>query len=783
MAKIKLHLQEYGRLSEPQSKIPKVLKGEDGFSPIATVEKEGKVATITITDKNGTTTAEIYDGEGGGGGGGTTDYTDLTNKPKINNVTLSGSKSAADLGLATPLDIPDVSGFYTKPSSGIPASDLASGVIPDVSGFYEKPSGGIPKTDLASGVQVSLNKADTALQSYTETDPTVPNWAKQPTKPSYTASEIGALPDDTVIPSKTSDLTNDSGFISTETDPTVPSWAKQPTKPTYTASEVGALPDSTAIPVIDDTLTETGEAADAKAVGDEIAVISGSLSDLSDEFADLKVNQGFVKNTVFQLSFVQGNISDSKGTNSGSSHVIRTDAYYDVSDTDTLHVTFDRLEYPALLFCTFLYAPDGTFLSVDYKHQGSYDINVSSAGTVRFKVQREDSSTVISPSDGVNMVDAGYSTYLILASEDYVDTSLETAKAYTDSKTGLQEIIKTVWQTGKISDSGQDSGSSNTSYIRNTYTFQPPKAKVNYAIPTGINVDAYIYSGSDLSTFNRKSTGLSGSGSLTITLGEYLRLVANYSNSAAIDPAVGDTIIISYDADIPEIAADIDANRIASYVSFSMFSDIGVCGDSFASGGIYPSGTGITDYDISWPQVLARKCGITAYNYAVGGISTKDWLANSSRGLTKLLSDPAKKMYILNFGINDNTQINAGTFTLGTVDDIKSDYTQNPESFFGCYGRIIGNIQTHAPGAPIILLSVARPTERNMDASIQAIAEKCGLPYIQLTDDPYFDSGYFMGSFKNNHPLAYGYSGMASAIERLICRYIAEHPTYFKTYQ
>ena len=43
---------------------------------------------------------------------------------------------------------------------------------------------------------------------------------------------------------KTSQLTNDSGFITgyTETDPTVPSWAKQATKPTYTASEVGALP-------------------------------------------------------------------------------------------------------------------------------------------------------------------------------------------------------------------------------------------------------------------------------------------------------------------------------------------------------------------------------------------------------------------------------------------------------------------------------------------------------------------------------------------------------------
>lgn len=58
-----------------------------------------------------------------------------------------------------------------------------------------------------------------------------------------TPANIGALPDSTVIPSKTSDLTNDSGFITTETDPTVPSWAKQTTKPSYTASEVGAQDD------------------------------------------------------------------------------------------------------------------------------------------------------------------------------------------------------------------------------------------------------------------------------------------------------------------------------------------------------------------------------------------------------------------------------------------------------------------------------------------------------------------------------------------------------------
>lgn len=53
---------------------------------------------------------------------------------------------------------------YQKPVTGIPASDLAEGVIPDVSGFYSKPSTGIPKTDLAGGVQTSLGKADTAVQ-------------------------------------------------------------------------------------------------------------------------------------------------------------------------------------------------------------------------------------------------------------------------------------------------------------------------------------------------------------------------------------------------------------------------------------------------------------------------------------------------------------------------------------------------------------------------------------------------------------------------------------------
>lgn len=58
---------------------------------------------------------------------------------------------------------------------------------------------------------------------------------------------VSVLDDDVAkitVPTKTSDLTNDSGYITgyTETDPTVPSWAKQANKPSYAYSEISNTP-------------------------------------------------------------------------------------------------------------------------------------------------------------------------------------------------------------------------------------------------------------------------------------------------------------------------------------------------------------------------------------------------------------------------------------------------------------------------------------------------------------------------------------------------------------
>lgn len=81
------------------------------------------------------------------------------------------------------------------------------------------------------------------------------DWVKQQNKPTYTAEEVGALPDTTVIPSKTSDLQNDSGFLT-------------------------KIPDNY-LSGTDKTLSASGKAADAKVVGDKnVELLANILSKL-----------------------------------------------------------------------------------------------------------------------------------------------------------------------------------------------------------------------------------------------------------------------------------------------------------------------------------------------------------------------------------------------------------------------------------------------------------------------------------------------------------------------
>nr|DAJ96386.1 MAG TPA: hypothetical protein [Caudoviricetes sp.] len=84
-------------------------------------------------------------------------YTDLSNPPTIPSKT---SQLQNDSGFLTQHQ--DISGKQDKATL---EADVAAKGFTKNTGTYSKPTGGIPKSDLSDSVQASLGKADTALQT------------------------------------------------------------------------------------------------------------------------------------------------------------------------------------------------------------------------------------------------------------------------------------------------------------------------------------------------------------------------------------------------------------------------------------------------------------------------------------------------------------------------------------------------------------------------------------------------------------------------------------------
>lgn len=145
-------------------------------------------------------------------------YNVLANRPKINGTTLEGNQTLSELGLMDELE------------------DTLDDIGTAISGKVDKETGkGLSTNDYTNEEKAKLNGIEAGAEVNVQSD-----WNAE--------SGDAFIRNKPSIPSKTSDLTNDSGFLTQETDPTVPSWAKQPTKPAYTAQEVGAMPAGTSIP-------------------------------------------------------------------------------------------------------------------------------------------------------------------------------------------------------------------------------------------------------------------------------------------------------------------------------------------------------------------------------------------------------------------------------------------------------------------------------------------------------------------------------------------------------
>jgi len=177
--------------------------GQDGFSPIANVSKSGKIATITITDSLGTTTAEIRDGEDGQGSGDmlkSTYDTDnngiVDNAEKVNNHTVLSD---------VPADAVFTDTTYT---AGTGISISAQNVISNTqtSAEWGNISGTLAdQTDLNTALGNKIDKSNTA--GLVKNDGTIDTTTYSTFSGSY--NDLSNKP---TIPTKISDLTNDSNF-------------------------------------------------------------------------------------------------------------------------------------------------------------------------------------------------------------------------------------------------------------------------------------------------------------------------------------------------------------------------------------------------------------------------------------------------------------------------------------------------------------------------------------------------------------------------------------------
>lgn len=215
----------------------------------------------------------------------------------------------------------------------------------------------------------------------------------------------------------------------------------------------------------------------------------------------------------------------------------------------------------------------------------------------------------------------------------------------------------------------------------------------------------------------------------------------------------------------------------------SMFDKLGVCGASWDSGYYWVGSHNYEKNKLAWCADLARSNGADYGIYAKRSLYTKTWLADSE-GLAKALNDTECNLYITTFCGNDSEQ---GADYLGSIEDISGSYEDYPDTFYGNYGRIIEQLQEHAPKALFIMIAwynedLHDSTRLAYFNAAQAIAEHYGIPFINWNDDPWYSSSFLQDNLVHNHPTPVQMTGIAKSFERLFDKCVTANYEYFKTY-
>ena len=113
--------------------------------------------------------------------------------------------------------------------------------------------------------------------------------------PSF-SGDYNDLTNQPTIPANVSDFTNDAGYIVTETDPTVPEWAKADAKPEYQYSEIQNAPGDQTIRISNDTIYLSGVSGESS-----VKLPASATGSFDGDYNDL-INKPTIPTTTSQLT-------------------------------------------------------------------------------------------------------------------------------------------------------------------------------------------------------------------------------------------------------------------------------------------------------------------------------------------------------------------------------------------------------------------------------------------------------------------------------------------------
>lgn len=221
---------------------------------------------------------------------------------------------------------------------------------------------------------------------------------------------------------------------------------------------------------------------------------------------------------------------------------------------------------------------------------------------------------------------------------------------------------------------------------------------------------------------------------------------------------------------------------------YKVFDTVGVIGDSLASGESAYKDNGVTKYvdlyNKSWGQFMARDSGNTYYNFSKGGLTTRSWFTTEQGYPTASDGNHKCKAYIIGLGVNDQT---LGSDYVGTSADINlNDYTQNADTFYGNYAKIIQTMKIQQPKAKFFLLTVPNSSSsfNDINTAIRYMATIFDNVYIiDLRNDyiNYFQGNSFIhNNLRSGHYNSISYEYIAKMFEEWISQYMYDNYTEFE---